>query len=171
MPLHGTGNKIAFSSDGTRLGMGLSTGPGVVRVSDAQILCEAATTAVPAVNARIFFSQDGTQLFGAGPNGVEELSAADCSLVRDLPAATNKSFYTFALSPSQRQLVTSDLGYGMELWDLATGALTGSALFDGVALPTIGLSFMPGDATRLVVTDRAAARMYCRSASDGWHID
>jgi len=166
------GTPLAFSEDGALIGsFADAMHPGVYRVSDGMLLGKwAGSTPISSSQGdRVAFTPDGGELLVVGTTGLDELSVPDCGLVSELP--NGFSLYTFALAPSGRQLVTSDLEHGIQLWDLPTGKLTGTGMFDGIALRSLALGFVPGDVRRLVIANLDAARLYCRPPQDTWIVE
>jgi WD40 repeat protein len=162
------GSPQAFSPDGTLLGtIGTGDHPAILRLSDGTQVCQGTGSGTSFVG-RIGFTPDGSKLLAIGSTGLDELSISDCSLVRELP--NGGDLYSFAVSPSGKEVVTSDTSHGVGLWELSTGALTGTGMFNGTLLRSLVLTFVPGDPKRLVTTNLAAARMYCRAADDGWIV-
>jgi WD40 repeat protein len=165
------GTPLAFSDDGALLGtFADAMHPAVYRVSDGTLLGKypGGIEFWSSTSDRIAFTPDGSELLVIG-EGLDELSVPDLGLRGEL--ANSDTLYTFALAPAGKQLVISNLEHGIQLWDLPTRKLTGIGLFDGIALRSLALSFVPGDVKRIVTSNLDAVRLYCRPAQDTWIVE
>jgi WD40 repeat protein len=111
-------NRIAFSSDGTRLVASMN-GQGVQmwQVSDGSLV---RTFGQQTAVANVLFSPDGnTVAFTSGENAIQLWRANDGSLVREVQGGRR----VMAFSPDSKLLATTDAGGTLGLWQTSDGGL------------------------------------------------